>query len=586
MKRFWYKFLVCVLSLGMLYPTWVGGASKVSASEGDTTPPKILNEGFRFSKNGGGYQQMNMTSSGHYALGIDGQHASKYTIDFSAATVASEPLKDDHFPLYLNTSLADVASLVTYYSAYPEPWKSYLTGAANGTNPFAYIKGNGFDENVELIDGAKFNVPVYGVVEEEMIVPGDYIPGVYSLSGSILDSANNHTIVNYSLVIDDTPPVVVVNAPTLSEEVSGGQQYNILWTATDSESGIKPNSVKIKFFDGTDWTTLAQNLPNSGSYSWDIERLNGDDYKIRVVAVNNALLTDRDTSGKFTIGDFSSPVITLNGDQQITIFKGATYVDMGATAVDNYDGDITANITTDVSEVDTNVVGEYKVTYDVDDDAGNHAVQVERIVKVINLSAAEGLAAISGDGEVSLSWNAVVGAVSYNVYYKKTSEVDYAGPVNVTSTSTKITGLENGLSYDFKVVAVNENGVGGESVVVTATPKSSAVVLASAPTVQDAVIAQPETPEVTPPTEEIGPEVGEIKGEETAATEEEDINWTPWIILFVLIILAGAATGGYFYWFGSEEEEIVSEKVIEKSRKPNGKKTTTKKSSAKKSKRW
>ena len=33
MKRFWYKFLVCVLSLGMLYPTWIAtGAQKAKAA--------------------------------------------------------------------------------------------------------------------------------------------------------------------------------------------------------------------------------------------------------------------------------------------------------------------------------------------------------------------------------------------------------------------------------------------------------------------------------------------------------------------------------------------------------------------------
>ena len=192
------------------------------------------------------------------------------------------------------------------------------------------------------------------------------------------------------------------------------------------------------------------------------------------------------------------------------------------------------------------------------------------------------------DGEALLFWDAVGGATSYNVYYKKTTQAAWIGPVNVISNSTKVTGLETGVGYDFLVRAVSASGIGGDAIVSIA-PKTS-VVLASAPTVQDAVAAQPETPvvtpEVTPPTEETGPEVGQIKGEETAATEEEDINWTPWIILFVLIVLAGAATGGYFYWFGNEEEEIVSEKVIEKTRKSNGKKSSGSKPSAKKSKRW
>jgi hypothetical protein len=60
---------------------------------------------------------------------------------------------------------------------------------------------------------------------------------------------------------------------------------------------------------------------------------------------------------------------------------GDTYIDAGATAKDNYDGDITSNIVT-VSNVDTAIVGSYTVTYDVSDANGNAADTVTRIVTV------------------------------------------------------------------------------------------------------------------------------------------------------------------------------------------------------------
>ena len=40
------------------------------------------------------------------------------------------------------------------------------------------------------------------------------------------------------------------------------------------------------------------------------------------------------------VTDITAPVITLNGDAQITVEVGSTYTDLGATASDNYDGDI------------------------------------------------------------------------------------------------------------------------------------------------------------------------------------------------------------------------------------------------------
>ena len=80
------------------------------------------------------------------------------------------------------------------------------------------------------------------------------------------------------------------------------------------------------------------------------------------------------------------PVITLTGDEIVTIEVGTTYVDGGATATDNYDDDtvLTSNITTDVSDVDAQTVGSYTVSYNVSDAAGNPAVQVTRTVNVVD----------------------------------------------------------------------------------------------------------------------------------------------------------------------------------------------------------
>ena len=79
--------------------------------------------------------------------------------------------------------------------------------------------------------------------------------------------------------------------------------------------------------------------------------------------------------------DSIAPVITLLGDATVSIEVGDTYIDAGATAKDNYDGDITSNIVT-VSNVDTAIVGSYTVTYDVSDANENAAATVTRLVTV------------------------------------------------------------------------------------------------------------------------------------------------------------------------------------------------------------
>ncbi|MFF9275407.1 chitinase [Streptomyces griseosporeus] len=68
---------------------------------------------------------------------------------------------------------------------------------------------------------------------------------------------------------------------------------------------------------------------------------------------------------------------------------------------------------------------------------------------------------------VSLSWNAVTGAASYNVYRDGTKVT------SVTGTSATVSGLAASTSYSFQVTAVNAAGESAKSAAVTATTGSS-----------------------------------------------------------------------------------------------------------------
>ena len=81
------------------------------------------------------------------------------------------------------------------------------------------------------------------------------------------------------------------------------------------------------------------------------------------------------------IKDTTAPIITLIGNNSVSLVEGSTYIDAGATAIDNVDGNITSNIIT-VNPVNTNIVGTYTITYNVTDNAGNHAIEVSRTVSV------------------------------------------------------------------------------------------------------------------------------------------------------------------------------------------------------------
>lgn len=124
-------------------------------------------------------------------------------------------------------------------------------------------------------------------------------------------------------------------------------------------------------FGGTDETTWfvtdsAENLGTDGNATTIIHKL---------------------PSGTFGKGvcptpDVTAPVITLVGDSPLEVFQGGDFTDPGATASDDRDGNISAQINTN-NNVNTAALGQYQVTYNVSDAAGNTAATVTRTVNVV-----------------------------------------------------------------------------------------------------------------------------------------------------------------------------------------------------------
>jgi hypothetical protein len=108
-------------------------------------------------------------------------------------------------------------------------------------------------------------------------------------------------------------------------------------------------------------------------------------YAVAADSVGNTTRAPLEGTLSFTITvapDTTAPVITLIGTSSVNLIVGDSYTDAGATASDNTDGNITANIVV-VNPVNTNTIGTYSVTYNVSDAAGNHAAQVIRTVNII-----------------------------------------------------------------------------------------------------------------------------------------------------------------------------------------------------------
>jgi len=160
---------------------------------------------------------------------------------------------------------------------------------------------------------------------------------------------------------DTTPPVITLNGDSNVTVVQGNDYIDAGATATDDRDG----NVDVNI---------------SGNVDTDIVGV----YTITYSAVDsagNAAVNVIRTVNVTLPADTTPPVITLNGDSNVTIVQGSEYIELGATAVDDRDGNITDDVVV-TSDVNSSVEGEYTVKYNVHDAAGNKADTVTRVVHV------------------------------------------------------------------------------------------------------------------------------------------------------------------------------------------------------------
>ena len=191
--------------------------------------------------------------------------------------------------------------------------------------------------------------------------------GTYTLTYNVSDTSGNAavSVIRTVNVVDTTAPVITLLGEAIVTIEVGTTYTDAGATALDNYDGDLTSSIVI--VNNVDTSTV-------GTYTLT--------YNVSDTSGNAAVSVIRTVN----VVDTTIPVITLLGDITVTIEVGTTYTDAGATALDNYDGDLTSSIVI-VNNVDTSTVGTYTVTYNVSDTSGNAADPVTRTVNVVDTTA-------------------------------------------------------------------------------------------------------------------------------------------------------------------------------------------------------
>lgn len=163
----------------------------------------------------------------------------------------------------------------------------------------------------------------------------------------------------------------------IMKEIVGDSKYLKIELNGDKEVILKYNDEYVDLgaiakYDDEDLTSTIETDNNIDTKKVGIYKYT---YKVKYKSL------EKEIERTIKVVDEQAPIIKLNGRDDYSIGLGGKYIEYGASATDEYDGDLSSKIIVDSSSIDTNKAGNYKIIYSVEDSSGNKT-EVERVVKV------------------------------------------------------------------------------------------------------------------------------------------------------------------------------------------------------------
>ena len=256
-----------------------------------------------------------------------------------------------------------------------------------GSNPITVLVGASYTDAgataLDNIDGVR---PVTSTSTVNTSAAGAYTV-TYTSSDTLGNTATATRTVNVVATPDVTAPVITILGSNPVSVTVGGTYTDAGATATDNVDGnITSNITTINTVNagviGSYFVryTVTDGAGNTASSTRNVNVVaapvippvnngggNGGGPEVVPVTVPVVTTTPTTTPSSDTV----APVITVVGSNPTSITIGTAYVDAGATAYDNVDGNISpANISV-INSVNTSFAGSYPVVYTVRDNAGN-----------------------------------------------------------------------------------------------------------------------------------------------------------------------------------------------------------------------
>ncbi len=318
---------------------------------------------------------------------------------------------------------------------------------------------------------------------------GFSLSGVYILKLTVNDgsaTASDEVTITVNNPANQ-PPTISWLAPANNATFTTPVNITLSVSAGDVDGTVS----KVSFFRGN--TKLGDvNPPLSGStYTYVWNNVPAGSYTLKAVAYDNKGDSTTTPTRSIIVNDPANipPQVSITKPANNAQFVAPAQINLEANASDP-DGNVTTvqyfhggsnsigQATTGPYAVTWNSVaaGTYSLTARATDNRGGSA-NSPAITISVTLPAPSGVAATPGNTSATISWNAVPGATSYNLFYNPGASINSSPTAltNIQGTSYTVTGLTNGQQYAFALSTVGPGGISPRSGAVTATPNQPKV---------------------------------------------------------------------------------------------------------------
>jgi fibronectin type 3 domain-containing protein len=250
----------------------------------------------------------------------------------------------------------------------------------------------------------------------------------------------------------------------------GATSYNIYRSTASGQETLLHSGVTITSFADT-------GLTNGQTYYYEVTSVDsgGEGARSSEVSVSPHVLPPAPPTNLSATAGNTSATLQWTGAQ------GATSYNIYRSTASGQETLLQSGITI-TSFVNTGLTNGTTYYYEVTSvDSGGEGIRSSEVSvspHVLPPAPPTNLAAVPGNDQVGLSWTASSGATSYNVYRSSSSGNEVLYHSGVAGTSYTDTGVTNGITYFYQVIAVNGVGSSGLSLQVSATPQ----LLPAAPT--------------------------------------------------------------------------------------------------------